>query len=82
MDRAAAALPRRRALSLKKQGRSSRAGVRDVLGSRGGRDLVVHLDHGLPGLPHAIEDILVLDAQLGVIGGVVAYLGAEDVVLP
>ena len=42
---------------------------------------VLHPDDGLPGLPDAVEDLLVLDAQLGVVLGVVGFVGALGVVI-
>jgi hypothetical protein len=51
------------------------------LGPAGRRDLVLHSDDGLSGLSDAVEDLLVLDAQLGIVLGVVTDFLAEEVVL-
>ena len=47
----------------------------------GRRDLVLHADDGLPSLPHAVEDLLVLVAQFGRVFRLLADQLAEGVVL-
>jgi hypothetical protein len=57
------------------------ARVRGCFVATGRRDLVLHADRGVLGLAHSVEDLLVLDAQLGVVLALLADRLAEYVVL-